>query len=138
FLCAFAPPLIALILPGSCLHFPLSICPPAVRVFSVYRSADHHHLLSFPTRRSSDLAIPSRPRSPASWPPACSRSSTWSRPTSPRSEEHTSELQSRFDLVCRLLLEKKNIRLILAALSRNCRPADRLPDVLDCSAVATP
>src|SRR5207249_10449286 len=26
----------------------------------------------------------------------------------PRSEEHTSELQSRFDIVCRLLLEKKN------------------------------
>src|SRR5699024_12430099 len=25
-----------------------------------------------------------------------------------RSEEHTSELQSRFDLVCRLLLEKKH------------------------------
>src|SRR5207247_7737685 len=28
-------------------------------------------------------------------------------PKSPRSEEHTSELQSRVDLVCRLLLEKK-------------------------------
>src|SRR2546428_10070053 len=27
-----------------------------------------------------------------------------------RSEEHTSELQSRSDLVCRLLLEKKNNR----------------------------
>src|SRR5438067_9673853 len=27
-----------------------------------------------------------------------------------RSEEHTSELQSRFDLVCRLLLEKKKLR----------------------------
>src|SRR5699024_11785067 len=27
--------------------------------------------------------------------------------TAIRSEEHTSELQSRFDLVCRLLLEKK-------------------------------
>jgi len=27
----------------------------------------------------------------------------------PRSEEHTSELQSRSDLVCRLLLEKKNV-----------------------------
>src|SRR5439155_7529245 len=27
----------------------------------------------------------------------------------PRSEEHTSELQSRGQLVCRLLLEKKNI-----------------------------
>src|SRR5437868_10675626 len=26
-----------------------------------------------------------------------------------RSEEHTSELQSRFDLVCRLLLEKKEL-----------------------------
>src|SRR5438067_8797609 len=32
--------------------------------------------------------------------------STLVRPTV-RSEEHTSELQSRFDLVCRLLLEKK-------------------------------
>src|SRR5699024_11752641 len=29
-----------------------------------------------------------------------------------RSEEHTSELQSRFDLVCRLLLEKKNNHLL--------------------------
>src|SRR5438067_9917093 len=29
------------------------------------------------------------------------------RGSSLRSEEHTSELQSRFDLVCRLLLEKK-------------------------------
>src|SRR2546422_4621216 len=29
------------------------------------------------------------------------------RPTCPRSEEHTSELQSRLHLVCRLLLEKK-------------------------------
>src|SRR5699024_12714475 len=38
--------------------------------------------------------------------------STVARPTAAhttqRSEEHTSELQSRFDLVCRLLLEKKN------------------------------
>src|SRR5699024_11595038 len=29
-----------------------------------------------------------------------------------RSEEHTSELQSRFDLVCRLLLEKKKIQYL--------------------------
>src|SRR5699024_11713672 len=41
--------------------------------------------------------------------------SSWAGTTTPtidlpfaRSEEHTSELQSRFDLVCRLLLEKKN------------------------------
>src|SRR2546422_7613740 len=30
----------------------------------------------------------------------------------PRSEEHTSELQSRLHLVCRLLLEKKKRRLV--------------------------
>src|SRR5699024_12837998 len=34
-------------------------------------------------------------------------SQTESFETDLRSEEHTSELQSRFDLVCRLLLEKK-------------------------------
>src|SRR5699024_5015756 len=32
-----------------------------------------------------------------------------------RSEEHTSELQSRFDLVCRLLLEKKKRMLVQRA-----------------------
>src|SRR5947207_12529694 len=31
-----------------------------------------------------------------------------------RSEEHTSELQSHSDLVCRLLLDKKNVRIVLA------------------------
>src|SRR2546422_6402727 len=33
------------------------------------------------------------------------------RPLRGRSEEHTSELQSRLHLVCRLLLEKKNMPL---------------------------
>src|SRR5437868_7669882 len=33
-----------------------------------------------------------------------------------RSEEHTSELQSRFDLVCRLLLEKKKKRFNISIL----------------------
>src|SRR6266478_8857906 len=40
------------------------------------------------------------PRSP---PGTCGRR----RPAAPRSEEHTSELQSQSNLVCRLLLEKK-------------------------------
>src|SRR5690625_6948125 len=35
-----------------------------------------------------------------------------------RSEEHTSELQSRGHLVCRLLLEKKNHKLALLTLLR--------------------
>src|SRR3712207_8441792 len=38
--------------------------------------------------------------------------------TSQRSEEHTSELQSRQYLVCRLLLEKKNYCLALSFIHR--------------------
>src|SRR5699024_11537639 len=38
-----------------------------------------------------------------------------------RSEEHTSELQSRFDLVCRLLLEKKKLHPVIQTL----RPSHR-------------
>src|SRR3712207_7182196 len=37
-----------------------------------------------------------------------SASTRWARSSTARSEEHTSELQSRQYLVCRLLLEKKN------------------------------
>src|SRR5689334_10538483 len=36
------------------------------------------------------------------------------RPRNRRSEEHTSELQSQFHLVCRLLLEKKNKHILLS------------------------
>src|SRR5438445_4900654 len=63
----------------------------------------------------------SRPRPPdaaeVTWVPTCSTSSGERAATSLRllilrSEEHTSELQSRQYLVCRLLLEKKNIRNI--------------------------
>src|SRR2546422_7243576 len=36
-------------------------------------------------------------------------------PDNPRSEEHTSELQSRLHLVCRLLLEKKKIHTLHSA-----------------------
>src|SRR3712207_8835484 len=44
----------------------------------------------------------------------CSCGPTTSRwPTGRRSEEHTSELQSRQYLVCRLLLEKKQVICIL-------------------------
>src|SRR5207249_11101822 len=93
------------------------------------------YLLPFPTRRSSDL-LPGHPPDDGAWPrrelarplrwrasstttfrnasrPRTGRRSIISISTSPmarsrRSEEHTSELQSRFDLVCRLLLDKKN------------------------------
>src|SRR5437588_3602264 len=39
--------------------------------------------------------------------------------TGPRSEEHTSELQSHSDLVCRLLLVKKKVRYTQDAFSRS-------------------
>src|SRR5699024_12364450 len=42
-----------------------------------------------------------------------------------RSEEHTSELQSRFDLVCRLLLEKKN-KTVLRVIINNMLELDIL------------
>src|SRR2546429_1162782 len=38
----------------------------------------------------------------------CAAGAAWNRRPCKRSEEHTSELQSRLHLVCRLLLEKKN------------------------------
>src|SRR2546430_12730338 len=72
----------------------------------------------FPTRRSSDLTSrrPSGRRSFRST--RCSRAvvgcsgrrrgaGSRGRARSARSEEHTSELQSQSNLVCRLLLEKK-------------------------------
>src|SRR5690606_40415113 len=72
-------------------------------------SAPRRDLPSFPTRRSSDLA---RGTDMSPWPmcaPSAPISPTRSTRslTSSRSEEHTSELQSREKLVCRLLLEKK-------------------------------
>src|SRR2546428_8870147 len=42
------------------------------------------------------------------------------RRTPSRSEEHTSELQSRSDLVCRLLLEKKTPAYIYTTPSAQC------------------
>src|SRR5205807_3280984 len=97
--------------------------------FFFHYSADHRHLHSFPTRRSSDLekydqmftmhgvtmiflfVIPISigafgnyliPLMIGSRDMAFPRMNALSR-----SEEHTSELQSPCNLVCRLLLEKK-------------------------------
>src|SRR5438034_7563439 len=88
--------------------------------FLVFFSSDgdHRDLHSFPTRRSSDLdgdvlrheadlglaaRLPLDERDGKPTVPL----STERRRAEDRSEEHTSELQSHSDLVCRLLLEKK-------------------------------
>src|SRR5438309_8970152 len=57
--------------------------------------------------RPSRSCTPAQSRSPASCRPTDFRSSL---ALAARSEEHTSELQSQFHLVCRLLLEKKKIK----------------------------
>src|SRR3712207_7069218 len=54
----------------------------------------------------------SKSTSPAPWPNIFAADSSWKRE---RSEEHTSELQSRQYLVCRLLLEKKKNNMKLYA-----------------------
>src|SRR5690606_41384899 len=99
----------------------------------LYTCRAHRQLPSFPTRRSSDLPArpthplpdphPRLPTLPPSRQPAADRGLTRTTKgpatrrgpegrrgrgdVSRRSEEHTSELQSRENLVCRLLLEKK-------------------------------
>src|SRR2546423_6316089 len=54
-----------------------------------------------------------RMKSPSSCMQASWTRTRTSRAESPRSEEHTSELQSLAYLVCRLLLEKKNMNGVL-------------------------
>src|SRR5207253_10677986 len=105
-------------------HSPLCIPSPLTYSRSLFFSSSRHHphLHSFPTRRSSDLLgiLPghapllselkagelSYTQDDATHYVAVSWGFAEVLPD--RSEEHTSELQSRGHLVCRLLLEKKN------------------------------
>src|SRR5205809_4782119 len=64
-------------------------------------------LPSFPTRRSSDLAV-ERGEVVSDHTLIAFGGAAPLHAARVRSEEHTSELQSRLHLVCRLLLEKKN------------------------------
>src|SRR5438309_5760833 len=67
----------------------------------------HRDLHSFPTRRSSDLTSVEGPHARRGTAGGGFGLCRGIRPHANRSEEHTSELQSQFHLVCRLLLEKK-------------------------------
>src|SRR5260370_22984019 len=69
--------------------------------------------------RSSPL---SACRRPSSWRNAATPGSASRRQSSNRSEEHTSELQSHLNLVCRLLLEKKKRAQKLLATSLTANP----------------
>src|SRR5205807_10347114 len=96
-----------------------SICPTSSAIPRLYACGycARRILPSFPTRRSSDLARSragpaqrrpqddGRPRATGRQRPDRHREKR--RASAGRSEEHTSELQSPCNLVCRLLLEKK-------------------------------
>src|SRR5207248_11470921 len=76
--------------------------PPLVRSMSRRRHGRRH------TPQRSARGTPSIPRGWRTRRTRSMRTTCRPRPTGrPRSEEHTSELQSPYDLVCRLLLEKK-------------------------------
>src|SRR5690606_41265346 len=97
--------------------------PAASSIFPSLSYPPPPSLPSFPTRRSSDLSPHIKAHlfyedssERLTRPPSTHSSTTQlvaGRPSflssyHTRSEEHTSELQSRENLVCRLLLEKKN------------------------------
>src|SRR5437868_12700788 len=80
---------------------------------TLFRSACSSHVYQV-TPTAERCATSSRRR------PGVRRRRPRGRPT--RSEEHTSELQSRFDLVCRLLLEKKKTDTHHPSLPHNNKP----------------
>src|SRR2546422_3013668 len=87
--------------------------PPRSTLFpytTLFRSADDSPVAlqkMFPAVRARILSFAKTFQQPATLKTSGNRSgSEWN---APRSEEHTSELQSRLHLVCRLLLEKKKL-----------------------------
>src|SRR2546426_6177106 len=81
------------------------VAPPASEGYTPPASASisAHTRVGF----AGEMASPMLPSRPGGSPGLCV-SSVQCSPPSVRSEEHTSELQSPCNLVCRLLLEKKN------------------------------
>ena len=89
--------------------------PPRSTLFpypTLFRSAGHHHhdVEGNLAQGAGDQAeeIQGFGEAIAGYVPGGLRHAQHPRQSPARSEEHTSELQSRLHLVCRLLLEKKN------------------------------
>src|SRR5260370_24849840 len=86
-----------------CLFFFNDTATTEIYTLSLHDALPIFHSAGWPVCRCrGELTRCDGPR--RSWP---RRWSAYSRPIAPRSEEHTSELQSHLNLVCRLLLEKK-------------------------------
>src|SRR2546429_5086142 len=89
--------------------------PPRSTLFpytTLFRSPRRASRAQGERRRASIRVVPARTRRPR---PRCvrRRSPCRTHRESTRSEEHTSELQSRLHLVCRLLLEKKKNTILV-------------------------
>src|SRR5438094_2534919 len=78
--------------------------PPRLRFFLLIRRPPRSTLFPYTTLFRAPRGRTRAARSYDASTPASSRAGSCPRS---RSEEHTSELQSPYDLVCRLLLEKK-------------------------------
>src|SRR3712207_7118164 len=85
--------------------------PPRSTLFpytTLFRS-ERRNAVQNGSASEAPVAIPNTSRRPSVFTPTAIMTAVETmRPASRRSEEHTSELQSRQYLVCRLLLEKKN------------------------------
>src|SRR5690606_41960094 len=122
------------------LQLPASLADGSIRPVldgRLQRARPHRSPRSFPTRRSSDLSTGTSSATASdlsrdslgsrlpfsrreSW--LAARSTRLPSSERVRSEEHTSELQSRENLVCRLLLEKKKQTKILKHDPRSAEP----------------
>src|SRR2546422_8605505 len=86
------------------------MCCPTFRAVAVTLTSVFDLRASHPTATAHTLNVRTLPESTgvgARRARAGARAGAGTRAASSRSEEHTSELQSRLHLVCRLLLEKK-------------------------------
>src|SRR2546422_9993546 len=99
------------------IHSRDACCCPRLLLFFFFNDTATTEIYTLSLHDALPISCAARPwpetrRSPAARGPGGSRTSragrAWRRSSRPaRSEEHTSELQSRLHLVCRLLLEKK-------------------------------
>src|SRR5438132_4094706 len=114
-----------------------AVCTSIVTLIFVPGYCQPSELHSFPTRRSSDLAAQVADTYPRLHVLVNNVGGFWAHRhvtadglehtfalnhLAPRSEEHTSELQSHSELVCRLLLEKKNCAKFLEPYQQNAVP----------------
>src|SRR2546430_3265693 len=79
--------------------------------FLMIRRPPRSTLFPYTTLFRSAASRELKPSSASSWQSRTRPTCATSRPINDRSEEHTSELQSQSNLVCRLLLEKKKSNL---------------------------